>query len=189
MVNLIMQPEHVLLIERKIKTQTRRLVKYQGKSPLPSKHRVNWRYWICPSAKWKLGNKFFKNDEELKQFTGQPDIHKIQGLKRCRNTIGIFRVRTIPTNEAKNDFKIEPLLNITRSEARKEGYSTKQAFLKIFYAIYARQKKAEARKSLKLVSNAKKPFDNWLRQNRGELWNPLVRVIEFRFLPNTERGY
>lgn len=187
MVNLMMQPEHVSLIERKIKTQTRRLVKYQDKSPLPCKHRVKWRYWICPTAKWKLGDKFFQNDEEARHFTGESDLSKIHGLKRCRNTSGIFRVRTIPTNETKDDFKLEYLLDISKRDAQKEGYSTKQGFLKKFYEIYAKKRKAAAKKSLALVSQAEKPFDAWLQENKKQLWNPLVRVIEFRFLPNTER--
>lgn len=183
MVNLIMQPEHVSLIERKIKTQTRRLVKYENKHPLSGKHQINWRYWICPTAKWKLGDRFFQNDEELEKFTGQKDTQKIWGLKRCRHAPGVFRVRTIPTNETKNDFRLENLLDIKNNDAKKEGYSSKFAFLKIFYGIYARQGKTEAKKSLSILEQATQP----LEQNKVQLWNPIVRVIEFKFLPNTER--
>lgn len=188
--NLMMQREHISLIERKLKTQTRRLVKHKNGHQLSCQYKANRRYWVCPPAKWKLGDKFYQNLEQLRKQLGEEKVNRLietNELKRCRQALGVFKVRTIPNNETGTGFRKENLLSISPEDAVREGSEDIESYLKVFYKIYAKQRKPEAEKSLKLLQKKTEPFEAWFKNNRKKLWNPVVRVIDFKFLPNTGR--
>jgi len=189
-VNLMMQREHISLIERKLKTQTRRLVKYRNGHQFPCQYKANWRYWVCPTAKWKLGNKFYQDLGQLKEQLGEEEVNRLiktNELRRCRQAPGVFKVRTIANNETGTGFRKENLLDISPEDAIREGSKDIESYLKVFYKIYTKQGRTEAISSLKRIHEKTEPFEEWFKNNRKKLWNPVVRVIDFKFLPNTER--